>query len=283
MKVAFLLAAGRCGQTGSVAAGQFTRKSLLEAKGWVMFTRIAFFLLLFLLGLPLCAVLSGQASLGRDYRTADRSSAGIAPPAESTPEAVVQVYAARALNWRGIFGVHTWIATKRENATHYTVHQVIGWRLFHHLPVLDSAPGIPDRKWFGNEPEVLAELRGEAAARAIPKILDAVATYPYANEYELWPGPNSNTFTAYIGKKVPELRMDLPVTAIGKDYPINGSVIDRTPSGTGYQLSMFGVLGIIVARDEGVELNLLGLSFGVDLSHPALKLPFVGRLGMASR
>ena len=37
--------------------------------------------------------------------------------------------------------------------------------------------------------KVIAELRGEEAARAIPKILDAVATYPYANEYQLWPGP----------------------------------------------------------------------------------------------
>lgn len=248
-----------------------------------MFTRMAVFLLLFLLALPLCAVLSGQASLGRDYRTADRSSAGIAPSPETTPEAIVEVYAARALNWRGIFGVHTWIATKRENAPSYMVHQVIGWRLFHNLPVVDSGPGIPDRNWFGNKPTILVELRGEPAKRAIPKILEAVASYPYANEYELWPGPNSNTFTAYVGKKVPELRMDLPVTAIGKDYPINGSVIDRAASGTGYQFSLFGVLGITLAREEGVELNLLGLSLGIDFSHPALKLPFVGRLGMESR
>jgi len=247
-----------------------------------MITRIAFFLLLFFVGLPLYTVLSGQAPLGRNYRTADRSSSGLAPLPENTPEAVVQVYAARALNWRGVFGVHTWIATKPENAPHYTVHQVIGWRLFRNLPVVDSSPGIPDRKWFGNEPEVVAELRGEAAALAIPKIIDAVAAYPYADEYHLWPGPNSNTFTAYIGKKVPELRMDLPVTAIGKDYPINGSVIDRAPSGTGYQLSMLGLLGLTLAREEGVELNVLGLSLGVDFSSPALKLPFVGRIGLGS-
>ena len=220
--------------------------------------------------------------MGRDYRTADRSSAGIAPLAETTPEAVVQVYAARALNWRGIFGVHTWIATKPENAKEYTVHQVIGWRRYRNLPVLASAPGIPDGRWFGNEPELLAELRGEAAAKAIPKITDAVATYPYPNDYRLWPGPNSNTFMAYVERQVPELELDLPVTAIGKDYPINGSVIDRAPSGTGYQLSMLGLLGLTLARDEGLELNLLGLSFGIDFSKPAIKLPFIGRLGLAA-
>jgi uncharacterized protein DUF3750 len=237
------------------------------------------FLLIFI-ALPLYTVLSGQAPLGRDFRTADRSSAGIAPRPENTPEAVVQVYYARALNWRGIFGVHTWIATKPENATEYIVHQVIGWRLYRGLSSVASAPGIPDGRWFGNEPTLVAELRGEEAAQAIPKILQAVATYPYPNEYKVWPGPNSNTFMAYIGRQVPELRMDLPANAIGKDYPINGSLLDRTPSGTGYQLSMLGVFGVALGKEEGFELNLLGLNFGIDLSKPALRLPFIGRLGL---
>ena len=236
--------------------------------------------LLIFIALPLYTVLSGQAPQGRDFRTADRSSAGLAPRAETTPEAVVQVYFARALNWRGIFGVHTWIATKSANATEYTVHQVIGWRIYRDLPAVVSAPGIPDARWFGNEPTLIADLRGDAAAKAIPKIIEAIAKYPYPNEYTLWPGPNSNTFVAYIGRAVPELHMDLPSTAIGKDYPINGSLIDRTPSGTGYQLSMFGVAGLTMAREEGFELNLLGLTFGLDFYKPAIKLPFIGRLGM---
>lgn len=230
--------------------------------------------------LPLYTVLSGQPPQGRDFRTADRSSAGLAPPAEATPEAVVQVYFARALNWRGIFGVHTWVATKPAHAKEYTVHQVIGWRIYHNLPAVVSAPGIPDGRWFGNEPTLIADLRGDDAAKAIAKIAEAVASYPYPNEYTLWPGPNSNTFVAYIGRAVPELRMDLPTTAIGKDYPINGAVVDRAPSGTGYQLSMLGVLGVTMAREEGVEINLLGLNFGIDFYKPAIKLPFVGRLGI---
>jgi len=242
--------------------------------------KILLITMLFLIGLSLIPMVSGQAQLGRDYRRADRSSAGIAPPAETTPQAVVQVYAARALNWRGVFGVHSWVATKPENAEEYTVHQVIGWRIYRNLPAVASAPGVPDGRWFGNEPTLISELRGDAAAHAIPKILAAVASYPYPNEYTLWPGPNSNTFVAYIGKQVPELRMDLPTTAIGKDYPINGSIIDRAPSGTGYQLSMLGMLGVTLAREEGIELNLLGLNFGIDFYKPALKLPFVGRIGV---
>jgi hypothetical protein len=36
-----------------------------------------------------------------------------------------------------------------------------------------------------------------------------------------------------------------------------------------------------MAREEGIELNLLGLSFGVDVLKPALRLPFIGRLGVS--
>jgi hypothetical protein len=239
-------------------------------------------ILLILVTVPFFLVLSGAVRLGVDHRTADRSSAGLAPDPAKTPEAVVQVYAARALNWRGIFGVHTWIATKPENAAEYHVHHVIGWRVRRGLPGVVSQPGIPDGRWFGNLPELLADVRGPRAADAISKILTAVERYPYVNDYQLWPGPNSNTFTAYVARHAPELQLDLPATAIGKDFPLNGSLVEKAPSGSGYQLSLYGLLGVLVAQQEGFELNLLGLSFGIDVNRPALKLPFVGRLGFGN-
>ena len=238
---------------------------------------------LLLLAIPALMILSGRISLGQDWRTASRDSAGIAPDPAKTPEAVVQVYAARALNWRGVFGVHTWIATKPENAPQFTVHQMIGWRVLRDLPGVFSEAGIPDRKWFGNPPEIIAELRGPAASEAIAKILAAVETYPYVHDYRLWPGPNSNTFTAYVARQTPELKLQLPVTAIGKDFPVNGAPVDRAPSGTGFQVSVYGVLGVLMAWDEGLEVNLLGLSFGIDLKRPALKLPLIGRIGFGVR
>lgn len=248
-----------------------------------MLIRMLLLSILFLITIPVLMVWSGTISLGRDWRTADRSSAGTAPDPETTSEAVVQVYAARALNWRGLFGVHTWIATKTEDGPYYTVHQVIGWRLWRNLSAVASGPGVPDRNWFGNRPEIVAELRGDEATRAILRITEAVETYPYVDDYSLWPGPNSNTFTAHVARHVPELKLDLPVTAIGKDYPVNGSLFDRAPSGTGYQFSLYGLLGVLMAWEEGVELNLLGLTFGVDFNRPALKLPFIGRLGFGDR
>ena len=233
-----------------------------------------------LLAGPILAVSCGDVSMGQDWRTADRSSAGIAPDPQNAPEAVVQVYAARAFNWRGALAVHTWVAAKPRHGDYYTVHQVMGWRRYQNLPVVISTPDIPDRLWYGARPELLVDLRGEQATQAIPRIEAAVASYPFVHEYGLWPGPNSNTFTAHVGREVPELALDLPTTAIGKDFLTNGSIVESAPSGTGGQLSLYGLLGVTVAREEGLELNILALNFGIDLLRPAIKLPGIGRIGM---
>jgi hypothetical protein len=233
-----------------------------------------------LLCLP--ALASAGAFLGSErkhWSTARRDSAGIAPPAATTPEAVLQVYAARTWGWRGIFGTHTWFAVKPSGAQHYTRHEVIGWYAYRGGSAVVQRQGIPDAYWFGSEPELLMDLRGEGIDELIAKVAAAAKTYPYATEYTVFPGPNSNTFTAHVARLVPELRLDLPPTAIGKDYLTDGSIVGPSPSGTGYQLSLFGLLGVTVAREEGVELNFFGLVLGVDFAQPALKLPGIGRLG----
>ena len=56
--------------------------------------------------------------------------------------------------------------------------------------------------------------------------------------------------------------------------------IAHAPSGTGYQVSLLGLLGVTVALDEGVEVNVLGLVIGIDPKHLALKLPLVGSVGL---
>ena len=77
---------------------------------------------------------------------------------------------------------------------------------------------------------------------------------------------------------MPELRADLPPTAIGKDY-LGASVLGSAPSGSGLQLSLAGLFAVTASSVEGLELNLFGLTFGVDPWPPALKLPVAGRLG----
>lgn len=241
-----------------------------------------FVLLVLLLAGPAFVIASGSASLGVDWSRADRSPAGLAPDPATTPEAVVQVYAARALSWRGAFGVHPWFAVKPAGARAYTVYEVIGWRAYRGLPTVAVSNRDPDGRWFGSQPAVLAELRGAAAEAAIPKIAEAASRYPYAGEYRLWPGPNSNTFAAWIGRAVPELRLDLPATALGKDF-LAAPFLARAPSGTGWQVNLFGAAGLLVAVEEGVELNLLGLTVGVDPLDLAVKVPGVGRIAPFGR
>lgn len=235
-------------------------------------------LLLATTGFAMLLLASGDGTAARDWRTASRDPVGLAPDPAATPEPVVQVYAARALGWRGYFGVHTWVAVKPERAPAYTVYEVIGWRLRWSDSALVVRNRAPDERWFGSAPELLAEKRGPGVERLIERIERAARDYPYAREYSVWPGPNSNTFTAYIARAVPELEVDLPPTAIGKDY-LGDRLVASAPSGSGVQVSLFGVLGVLVSGVEGVEVNLLGLTFGVDPFAPALKLPILGRLG----
>ncbi|MDP2707999.1 MAG: DUF3750 domain-containing protein [Burkholderiales bacterium] len=214
----------------------------------------------------------------QDWRTASQAPVGLAPDPANTTEAIVQVYAARTVGWRGVFGVHTWFAVKPAAAKAYTVYEIIGWRLRWSESALAVRERAPDARWFGAEPELVAERRGAGVDELIARIDRAARAYPWAGEYTLWPGPNSNTFTAWVARAVPELAVDLPPTAIGKDYSGTG-LLGSAPSGRGFQMSLFGLLGLTASAVEGLELNLLGLTFGINPFDPALKLPLVGRLG----
>ncbi|MGI9500978.1 MAG: DUF3750 domain-containing protein, partial [Geminicoccaceae bacterium] len=113
----------------------------------------------------------------------------------------------------------------------------------------------------------------------VEQIEQAIAGYPYPDRYVTWPGPNSNTFIAHLGRAVPGLGLELPPTAVGKDFLDRGAFTAPTPSGSGYQLSLFGVLGLSLSRDEGFELHLLGLTLGLDPLELAVKLPGLGSIG----
>ena len=231
--------------------------------------------------LVLLVTLAGCSMLARarsNFWELERGPSGQAPDPATTREAVIQVYAARTVGWRGFFAVHTWLSLKLRDADTYTRYEVIGWGVDRGAPALRVNRSGADNYWFGDRPERLVDLRGEAADALIARVEAAVASYPYPTSYRTWPGPNSNTFTAWVGRSVPELRLKLPPTAIGKDF-LPGSVAATTPSGTGVQLSLFGLTGVAVGWEEGIEVNLLTLNFGVELKHPALKLPMVGRIG----
>lgn len=217
----------------------------------------------------------------RHWSQARWDSAGLAPDPATTPEAVVQVYAARAWGWKGVLAVHSWIILKRAGAAAYERYEVVGWGVRRGAPAIRKDMRAVDGYWAGNRPQVVAERRGPGIEQLIDRIEAAIESYPYPDQYRTWPGPNSNTFIAHIGREVPELALNMPPTAVGKDYLSAGGLLARTPSGSGFQLSLLGVLGLSLGRAEGLELNLLGLVIGVDPLGLALKLPGIGRIGLS--
>ncbi|MBU2882458.1 DUF3750 domain-containing protein [Psychrosphaera sp. B3R10] len=169
--------------------------------------------------LVLVLVMFVTSCANSNWRTASREPAGISPKPWVEEAAVIEFYAADAFSWRGWFAVHTWVAIKPEKAVEYTVYEVVGWRVRSGLPALKEYKTItPDTYWYGAKPEKVLSIKGAKAEKLIPKIVAAVARYPWADEYTLFPGPNSNTFPAWLGVQIPELELDMPFRAIGSGY-----------------------------------------------------------------
>lgn len=215
-----------------------------------------------------------------DWRSADRSSAGLLPPAKERRHAVVRVFSARTVSWRSIVATHSWIVIKDKGAAAYQRFDYTAWG-----PPIWIDRFAPDGRWFGSAPEVIFASDGEDAERMVPRIRETVRHYRYskAGDYRSWPGPNSNTFVAAIMSSVPEMNASLPATAIGKDFPYDGRWIGLTPSRTGIRITADGYFGLTLAWVEGLEINILGAVVGLDLRSPGLKVPGLGRLSFLSR
>jgi hypothetical protein len=233
---------------------------------------------LFLAPILARAAMFALGTAPRSWRDADWSSTGALPPAGQFEPARLVVFTGTTGGWKGVVAVHSWIVLKPKNAREWTRYDVVGWG----NPVRTN--GWPaDGRWFGNMPVAIADVSGAQAERLIPKVEAAVRTYTYRNagDYRIWPGPNSNSFTAAILRTVPELGAALPPNAIGRDFR-DGFYAGHTDSGTGIEINLHGYAGIKLAWAEGIEVNLLGLVAGIDLRHPALKLPGFGRIGVES-
>ena len=230
----------------------------------------------FLVPLLARAALYWMGSDARSWRDADWSSTRTLPPAKDHAPARLVIYSGTTGAWKGIFSVHSWVVFKRTNAATWTRYDVVGWG----SPV--RANGWPaDGRWYGNMPVAIADGSGAAAEAMIPKVEAAVRDYAYANsgDYRIWPGPNSNSFTAAVLRAVPELGATLPPNAVGRDFR-DRFYAGRTDSGTGVELNLYGLAALKIGWVEGVEVGLLGLVAGLDLRHPAIKLPGFGRIGL---
>lgn len=211
------------------------------------------------------------------WSEANWSSAGLLPrPADARP-ASIHVFSAATGGMKGAFASHAWIVTKDENAARYDRYDKVGWG----SPIRRN--GYPaDAFWYSNRPRLVASVEGAAAARLIPQVEAAIASYPYAQPggYRIWPGPNSNTFVAHVLKNVPELGAVLPPDAVGRDFLPWGTFLEVAPDGRDVHASLFGLIGFSAGVRSGLEVHLAGLVAGIDIANPGLKLPAIGRIGL---
>ncbi len=239
--------------------------------GW-LFTAFA---LTFLLPTAAAAIWWTMQDRPENWRAADWGASGVLPTAAATPGAAIHVMSARTGGLKGAASVHSWLVWKAAGATAWTRAEVVGWG----QPVRRDAYA-PDARWYSNAPFFVGSVTGDAAMALIPRVAAAVDAYPldYPGSYVIWPGPNSNSFVAHILRQVPDLGIALPPNAVGKDWLGPGPRALRDAGGD-VHLSLGGYAGLSFGPRTGVEINLLGQTFGLDLAHPALKLPAIGRVG----
>ena len=132
----------------------------------------------------------------------------------------------------------------------------------------------PDCGVGGGTYRLAAEWHGHAA-QAIQDILARIQEYPYRDHYRAWPGPNSNTFVAWVLREA-GLHYWLDPRAIGKDYTgLLGMRLSLRPVCAQVETPL---LGVRLAVHDGIEVHLLGLPGGLRWSPPAMYTPF-GRVG----
>jgi hypothetical protein len=169
---------------------------------------------------------------------------------------------------------HPWFAVRRAGETSWRVYEVGGGGTSsdpfrQHAPYRDP---ILHKVWRGAE--------GERAAACVEKVGPEVKR-DIERRYVFYPGPNSNTFGDVVLRRC-KLSASLPSTAVGKDW--RGAFgAGLTSERTGVQLET-PLLGLKLGLKEGIEVHVIGLSFGIDLWPPAIILPLgPGRLGFADR
>jgi Protein of unknown function (DUF3750) len=230
-----------------------------------------------LLPIGLGAVLGFAKGWPENWKVASWSSSGLLPEAQALKPATVIILSSRTGRWKSIFAEHMSIVLKSEGAAKWTRYEVVGWG----NPVRKNAY-VADALWYGNTPRIVYELSGAKAAALIPTLEASIQNYPFQQKgsYVLWPGPNSNTFVAWVVRHTPGFEAELPPVAIGKDWLGSGLTSAEAPSKTGWTVSAGGFIGATLAWEEGVELHLLGSTIGLDPNDLAIKLPALGKLSL---
>jgi hypothetical protein len=172
-----------------------------------------------------------------------------------------------------LLAVHSWFVTfdPSEGRWHrWEVYQSAGasgyinedlWPL---EALMGGGAGWIDREWHDGE-----------AQRILAALAEAPKTYPYRDMYRAWPGPNCNTYAAWVLREA-GVAADLDPRAVGKDY-LGVVGADWTTTRTGIQIET-PLVGLKLGVKDGIEVHFLCATFGLDAWPPAFKTP-CGRIG----
>ncbi len=210
------------------------------------------------------------------WHAAEWGASGVLPSAIEPGEAAIHVMAARTGGMKGALSVHSWLVVRKPGADRYDRYDKVGWG----SPIRHN--GYPaDAFWYSNLPYIVHSVTGAQAERLIPRVEAAIAAYPYGTNgsYRIWPGPNSNSFVAHVLDAVPELGARLPPNAVGRDFAPGPASFRISPDWRDLHVTLGGLLGFSLGARSGFEIHLLGLVAGIDVMHPAIKVPALGRVG----
>lgn len=211
-----------------------------------------------------------------NWRDARWSSSGLLKAAADDEEAAIYVFSARTGGLKGSVASHAWIVLKPSGGADYVRYDKVGWGSpirRNHRPA--------DAFWYSNQPQIVASVTGAAAEQLIPRVEQAISDYPHsaAGDYQIYPGPNSNTFVAHVLRQVPELDAVLPPDAVGRDYLSDGKLLAIDSDNRDMHLTYQGLFGFAAGARSGFEVHFMGLVAGLDFRRPAIKLPGIGTIG----
>jgi hypothetical protein len=121
----------------------------------------------------------------------------------------------------GFFAVHCWLVLRDAGGAHR-------WEVWQSRDAGGVSTGhvhcnlkAPDAGVGGGPSRVAATWSGAQAA-AVAAVLRDPARYPHWDRYRSWPGPNSNTFVAWVLREA-GISHRLDWRALGKKYPATRS------------------------------------------------------------
>jgi hypothetical protein len=190
---------------------------------------------------------------------------------------MVQLRYATLPRWLRPMAVHYWFAV-----LDVTLRQWHRWEVWQAKNAGGQSIGHihydrrhPDCGVGGGVYRLAAQWDGQAA-QEICAVLARVDHYPHWNRYRAWPGPNSNTFVAWVLREA-GIDYSLDPRAIGKDYMgLLGARRSSRPLCGQLETPLFGVK---ISLRKSVEVHLLGLTCGLRWSPLAVSTPF-GRVSL---